>query len=352
MFAKKDALHHGNAKPIKRLLDQFLQGDALTVLKNLPSETVDSVITSPPYFHLRDFGAKEQIGLEKTVDEYLERLLLIFDEIKRVLKPAGTCWVNMGDTYSTNTRTGAYYLSVRETNQKFKGKAISVKTNAAMGSKKQIQAGKIDGNNIKTNRFIQSKCLLQIPSRFAIGMTNRGWILRNEIIWHKPNCVPSSVKDRFTADFEKLYFFVKEKKYYFKQQFEPLQNVKRLQHRYFNPQNERKWNFDKSPYLSVNPKSIEKSRKRILELGRNKRSVWRIPTKAFRGNHFAVFPEKLVETPIMAGCPENGIVLDPFMGSGTTAIVAKRLNRRFLGIELNPEYIRLAKQRISQVEVN
>jgi DNA modification methylase len=124
--------------------------------------------------------------------------------------------------------------------------------------------------------------------------------LRNEIIWHKPNCVPSSVKDRFTVDFEKLYFFVKEKKYYFKQQFEPLQNVKRLEHRYFNPENERKWHFDKSPYLSVNPKSIEKSRKRILQFGRNKRAVWRIPTKAFRGNHFAVFPVKLVETPILA----------------------------------------------------
>lgn len=152
--------------------DKILLGDSLEVLKELEDESIDMIVTSPPYWALRDYGTKEQLGLESTFDEYINKLCNVFDECKRVLKKNGTCWVNVGDSY------------------------INI-----------------------------SKCLAQIPNRFAIEMCNRGWILRNEIIWHKPNAFPSSVKDRFTVDFEKLFFFVKNKKYYFERQLEPVKDI-------------------------------------------------------------------------------------------------------------------------------
>jgi site-specific DNA-methyltransferase (adenine-specific) len=311
-------------------LNKIICGDALTVLKKFPSESIDCCVTSPPYFHLRDYRVKGQIGLEPTIEEYLEKLSAIFDEVKRVLKPAGTCWVNLGDTYG-GSGTGMTYAKRTSEKSRFLPSDLRAMPKVAH------------------NRGSLSKSLLQIPSRFALLMTERGWLLRNEIIWHKPNCLPSPVKDRFTVDFEKLFFFVKNRKYYFEQQLEPVTNPKRLQNRYFNPVSKRKWDYRKDRSLPINPASIEKSRRKMLRLGRNKRSVWRIPPAQFRGNHFAVFPEKLVETPILAGCPEGGIVLDPFMGSGTTVIVAKRLNRKFVGIEINNRYIQLALNHIKKV---
>ncbi|MCA1626225.1 MAG: site-specific DNA-methyltransferase [Acidobacteria bacterium] len=311
-------------KPVEFFINKVTCGDALKILKKLPDESVDSVVTSPPYYALRDYGVKGQIGLEREFAEYLEKLIEIFDEAKRVLKNSGTCWSVVGDSYGGSGVAG-----------------VMINRNNTDNNKSARPLG------LTHSKGRYAKCLLQIPARFAIRMIERGWILRNEIIWHKPNCLPQSMKDRFTMNFEKVFFFTKSSKYFFNQQFESPKNPERLKKRYFNPDNPHKWwNTDKN--LPVNSKAMERSRSKVLQTGRNKRSVWTIGTVNFSGQHFAVYPPKLIETPIKAGCPAGGIVLDPFTGSGTTAIVAKESGRKFIGIELNPKYVKIAKNRIEK----
>ena len=313
-------------------INTILQGDSLEVLKTLPDESIDMVITSPPYWALRDYGVEGQLGLEPTFQEYINKLCDIFDEVKRVLKKEGTCWVNLGDTYSGNSsyskngRQG--YGNDKIANMK---EYLDPKLPARKRGREQVNM-----DNIK------SKSLCQIPSRFAIEMTNRGWILRNEIIWHKPNCMPSTVKDRFTVDFEKIFFFSKSKKYYFETQMEEaLVGYKGTD---FIPNSDK----DKKSIKKTNATGASfNNRTDELQTKRNKRTVWTITTKPFREAHFAVFPPELVETPIKAGCPDGGIVLDLFFGAGTTGLVAKQLGKNYLGIELNPEYIKIAEQRLA-----
>lgn len=256
-------------------------------------------ITSPPYWGLRDYktepvkwqdGWLGELGTEPYFNAYINHLCDIFDEVKRVLKDDGTCWVNIGDTYL-------------------------------------------------------NKKLSLLPFRFAIEMSNRGWTVRNVIIWQKPNAAPQSAKDRFTVDFEYLFFFSKNKKYYFERQLEPIK-----QSTYERCKSGCGINKGAN-YQGLNKTNFERLQKRMLSgeiSGRNTRTVWSIATHAYHGAHFAVFPPALLEIPIKAGCPENGIVLDPFIGSGTTAVAANRLNRKWIGIELNPEYTKLAEIRISQ----
>lgn len=299
----------------------------MTVLKKFPDESVDCVVTSPPYWALRDYGVKGQIGLEPSIEEYLEKLLAVFDEVKRVLKPKGTCWVNFGDTYANKTKGGH--------RNKLQNNIFDSLTRRATIPK------------LKTSIDIPAKSLCLVPLRFAIRMIERGWILRNEIIWHKPNVMPQSVKDRFTVDYEKIFFFVKSRKYYFRQQFEELNNPARLERRLLNPDKPHK--YTKSYWFSAHPEISEKRRTKMLRTGRNKRCVWRVGTASFKGQHFAVYPEKLIETPILAGCPRNGIVLDPFIGSGTTAVAAKKLGRNYIGIDLNRSYIALARKRLQNL---
>lgn len=315
-------------KPIESSVNKIIRGDALTILRNLRSESVDCVITSPPYWSLRDYGVREQIGLESTAEEYLEKLLAVFAEIRRVLKSAGTCWVLLGDTYA--------------------GKIKRPYRNKPQNNKSNLPTREKMFSEPRTELNIPPKSLCMIPSRFAIGMIERGWILRNEIIWHKPNATPQSVKDRFTVDFEKMYFFVKARKYYFNRQFEPLKNPARAKRPVFKPG--RKYKYDSVEWSPVKKESLESSRAGMLKNGRNRRSVWTIGTANFSENHFAVYPPRLIETPIKAGCPAGGIVLDPFMGSGTTAVVAKKLKREFIGIELNPEHVKLARNRIKNIK--
>lgn len=296
---------------------KFYLGDSLETLRKLDTESINMCITSPPYWNLRDYGVKGQLGLESTFQEYITKLCNIFDEVRRVLRKDATCWINLGDTY---------------------------------GGMKKSNTENIKNPNVVTNTFVKqggtSKSLCQIPSRFAIEMSDRGWILRNEIIWYKPNAMPSSAKDRFTVDFEKLFFFVKNKKYCFETQLEPFCENSDMEYRK-TLRCGRKYGV-KRPYKDNQPLSycnpVKKSK------GRNKRTVWKINTKPFKGAHFAVFPEKLIEVPIKAGCPENGIVLDPFMGSGTVGVVCKKLNRKFIGIELNEEYAKIAIERINKVK--
>jgi DNA modification methylase len=311
-------------KTIEFFTNKIICGDSLKVLQTIPSESVDCVVTSPPYWALRDYGVKGQLGLENSIEEYLEKLLAVFAEIRRILKPAGTCWVNFGDTYANKTK-GGY-------RNKLQNNMYDSLTRRATFPK------------LKTELNIPPKSLCLIPVRFAVKMIEQGWILRNEIIWHKPNVMPQSIRDRFTVDFEKVFFFVKNRKYYFRQQFEKLKNPARLERRFLDPNKTHK--RAKSYWFSARPEISEKGRLKMIREGRNKRCVWTIGTVSFTGNHFAVYPPKLVETPILAGCPEGGIVLDPFIGSGTTAIVAQKLGRQFIGIELNPDYVRIAKHRI------
>lgn len=320
-------------------VNRIVQGAALDVLQTLPDSCVDMCVTSPPYWALRDYKTLPQywdektgcehdwndhdfcnkchawcgeLGLEPTSDLFIKHLCDIFDEVKRVLKPTGTCWVNLGDTYAGSGKG----VGTRPENAK---ESYILKTRPAV----------ID--------TLPAKSLTQIPARFAIEMCNRSWILRNELIWWKPNCMPSSAKDRFTVDFEKVFFFVKSKKYYFETQYEPLSPHSDVAYR--QALRSGKQYGAKEPYQNNFPSSFSLN-------GRNKRCVWRIPTKPLPEAHCAVYPPGLIETPIKAGSPKHGIVLDPFMGSGTTALVALQNRRRFIGIELNQKYVEMAHRRI------
>ena len=296
------------------------QGDVFEVLKSIPDESVDCVVTSPPYWGLRDYGVDGQIGLEPTFQGYLENLWKVFDGIWRVLKPTGTCWIVMGDVYNT---AKTVYANLKN---KYDPEFNSYK---------------------KENQKIKRKSLIMIPERFAIGMIERGWVLRNQIIWHKPNGKPESARDRFTVNFEKIFFFSKNQKYYFKQQLE-LANYDGRKKDVLEPA--RKYGSRNYP-LGQSQQMARKPVKRWPNQidgkpARNKRAVWSINTKGFKEAHFAVFPQDIPQICIDAGCPKDGVVLDPFMGSGTVALVAEQMDRKWIGIELNPEYCEIVRQRL------
>tara|TARA_Y100000310_G_scaffold167151_1_gene166928 strand:- start:3480 stop:4835 length:1356 start_codon:yes stop_codon:yes gene_type:complete len=431
-------------------INKVYNGNSLDVLKTFPDESLDMCITSPPYWGLRDYGTEGQIwdgddkckhdfdksnrilhtgtwskngeknvlphyknatkvhweieegvcnkcgawkgelGLEPTPEMFVNHLCDIFDEVKRCLRPHGSCWVNLGDTYA-NTGYG-----------KGTGNMQNVNVPGAMSPKVKCD--------------LPQKCLVQIPSRFAIEMTNRGWVLRNEIIWHKPSCLPSPIKDRYTVDFEKMFFFTKKPRYYFKQQFEPMVTKPHA------PGNK----FHESKVSGPNDrggKSQWEDTDRVWNKNnsnmRNKRTVWSVSTAKFEGAHFAVYPPELIESPIDAGCPLHicskcgkpreevyktktnreeddlqeiveeqkdrgyvkqargyagikelqkhgyakkefveytdcgcgaefvpGVVLDPFFGSGTTAEVAMKQDKNWVGIELNDDYVEISDKRL------
>jgi len=303
----------------------ILQGNCIDVLKTLPDESVDCVMTSPPYWALRDYGVADQLGLEPTFQEYIARLCDIFDEVKRVLKKEGTCWVNLADTYANCN--GAKNEGF---NARWHGKQFL--------SNKQGETDRQRPTRPKND--LGDKNLCNIPARFSIAMQDMGWILRNEIIWHKPNCMPCSVTDRFTVDFEKLFLFSKSKRYYFEQQYSKFQGNpkdKERQRRVGNPNQK---------YALIHGNKPSSGGVGYGKEGRNMRCVWSINTKPFKEAHFATYPEELCETPLRAGCPIGGIVLDPFFGAGTTGLVALKQHKRFIGIELNPEYITIANKRL------
>jgi len=297
-------------------INKIIQGNCLTVLKTLPDNSVDCCITSPPYWGLRDYGHEKQLGSEKHFKDFVNNLCNVFDEIKRVLKNTGTCFVNLGDTFNGYK--------------------------AGNTSNKGYQENTVIDTFVKAKTELPNKSLCMIPERFAIEMVDRGWCLRNQVIWHKPNQMPSSATDRFTVDFEKIFFFVKKPMgYYFEQQLEP----------YTEPMN--RWAGDnleangKSDWDNGTGQSTYRNRNmRPNPDGKNMRTVWSINTKPFPDAHFAIFPETLVERMIKSGCPENGIVLDPFMGAGTTAVTARKLNRNYIGYDLNPDYVKMANDRL------
>lgn len=319
---------------LKLKVNHIYLGDSKEVLKTFPGESINCVVTSPPYWSLRDYGVNGQLGLEKTFNDYINKLCDVFDEVKRVLRKNGTCWVNLGDTYSGSGGTSQKFNDLCLEKRKIMAKVFPKKEDKPSWSKLNYTR----------------KSLVMIPFRFAIEMVNRGWILRNVIIWHKPNCMPSSVKDRLTVDFEYLFFFTKEKNYFFETQYE--ESVTKS-YRKFNirVRNVKSGKISSSQYKASEKELSSTQTKLVCSGKRNKRCVWHICTKGFHGEHFAVYPEKLIETPIRAGCKEKGIILDPFFGAGTTGIVALKQNKKYVGIELNPKYKKLAEKRLKQISI-
>ena len=301
-------------------------GDALEQLKTLPDGSVNCCVTSPPYYGLRDYGVAGQIGLEATPDEFVAKLVDVFREVRRVLRDDGTCWVNLGDSYSGSGR----------------GDNPNGKQSTNAGTRfKPPTSGQTFG--------IGAKQLFGIPWRVAFALQADGWILRQDIIWHKPNPMPESVKDRCTKAHEYLFLLAKKPRYWFDANAirEPQKesSLKRLKTGW-NGNNKRDWpgsahnNFDR--YMGKSEEEI------ALLPGANRRSVWSICPRPYKGAHFAVFPPALVEPCIKAGCPAGGTVLDPFGGSGTTGQVAKSLGRNAILIELNHAYKQLIDDRITK----
>ena len=299
----------------------FLQGNCLDKIQELDDNSIDCVVSSPPYFGLRDYGVDGQFGLEKTYQDYIANTVKVFETFKPKLKDTATIWWNVGDSYSSGKRTSTTNQSLRG------GKDYGV-------TRTPVQNG------------IKEKDLLMIPNRVAIALQDAGWYIRSEIIWHKPNPMPESVKDRPTSCHEKIWLITKNKKYYYDADAirEPVKEIskKRIEYglKHKHPDN---------IGVAIPPVNTKRMGERFLNpLGKNKRNVWTITTKPCKEAHFATFPKDLIEPCIKAGCPEGGIVLDPFGGSGTTGIVSKHLKRKAILIELNEEYISIAKKRINK----
>lgn len=311
---------------MEKFLNKIINGNSLEVLKTIPDNSIDCCITSPPYWGLRDYGHDEQLGSEKHFKDFVINLSNVFDEVQRVLKPTGTCFINLGDTYGGSGS----------------GTTKNADTSKYVENSKQVYV--LPNGTSKASQFrgtTMNKSLCMIPERFAIEMIDRGWCLRNQIIWHKPNQMPSSAKDRFTVDFEKVFFFVKHPTdYYFEQQLEP----------YTEPLDRWAGQMVRGDYKTKTEQFAVQERKgrdmRPNPEGKNMRTVWSINTEPSTEAHFATYPQRLVERMLKSGCPENGIVLDPFFGSGTTGVYARKVNRNFVGIELNPEYVKIAENRL------
>ena len=286
----------------------LLKGDARDVLTIFPDCVVDCCATSPSYWMQRDYGVAGQIGREKAIDQYLHRLWAVFDEVRRVLTPDGTCWVNLGDKYL-------------------------------------------------------GKCAQLIPERFAIGMVERGWLLRNKVIWQKKNPKPESTKSRFANDSEPLYFFAKSQGHYFNQQYEEcsLETIARCERfvrngEKFDPLRHK---HDVNDSRQASMRLSERIVKGFLAREqmpngmrrRHMRSVWRLNNGGFHGAHFAVWPPQLVSRIVRAGCPKGGILLDCFVGSGTSLVIAEDEGCTGIGIDLNGDYLEMAAQRVQEARV-
>lgn len=308
--------------------DRIYCGDALTVLKILPDNSVNCCVTSPPYYALRDYGVDGQIGREETPALYVERLTSIFREVRRVLTPDGTLWLNIADTYAGKGNQGEA-LDPKYPNGRT-GQAVALN-------------GKVEG--------CKAKDMIGIPWMLAFALRSDGWYLRSDIIWMKANPMPESTKDRPSRCYEHIFLLSKSRKYFFdaKAISEPIApaTAERLKRGMKGGNKYGKPVPGQPQTQTINrPREHGEITDRMINPMRNKRDVWVVNTVPFKGGHYAAYPPKLVEPCLLAGCPEGGIVLDPFFGSGTTGMVAKQLNRHYIGIELNPEYAELAKARI------
>jgi len=271
---------------IKLTESLVLEADSLNALRLFPSNSVQCAITSPPYWGLRDYNINGQIGLEPTLQEFINRLVAVFNELKRVLCENGTLWLNIGDGYTSGNR------GYRATDKKNPARAMSLRPDTPEG--------------------LKPKDLQGIPWRLAFALQDDGWYLRSDIIWNKPNAMPESVKDRPTKSHEYLFMFTKSEQYYY--------------------------NYEASKEIGLNGEY------------RNRRTVWNINTQSFQEAHFATFPQKLIEPCVLISSRPDDFILDPFFGSGTVGVVCVQNKRRYIGIELNPEYIEIAANRLSVLD--
>lgn len=358
--------------------NKIYQGNAIDVLKNFEDNSIDCCVTSPPYYALRDYGTgtwvggkpdcphyrtskssdktitghkrmqenkspvgdaiykdvcplcgairvDNQIGLEETPEKYIERLTEVFMEVHRVLKPEGTLWLNIGDSYNGS---GGNHKEGQKNDTGFQG----------------VTGARCGGKGAK-EKWLKSKDLIGIPWMLAFSLRDSGWYLRQDIIWHKPNPMPESVNDRCTKSHEYIFLLSKSQRYYF--DYEAIQEDsvcmndprKGLGHIDYNGKRDGKIGEGQRAFISITDK-------------RNKRDVWSVNVKPCKEAHFATYPQELIAPCIIAGCPQKGVVLDPFIGSGTTAIVASKLGRDYVGIELNPEYKEMAERRIKLQKSN
>lgn len=299
--------------------------DARKALKQLPNNSIDCIVTSPPYYQLRDYGTNGQIGQENTPSEYIKNLVLVFEECHRVLKDNGTLWVNIGDSYAGSGK-GQWGSGENDPKKK-----------KTYGQKLNIQKPQDIG--------LKPKDLIGIPWRLAFALQDFGWYLRQDIIWHKPNPLPESVTDRCTKSHEYVFLLSKNQKYYYDHESIKEDTVYPIGTR----TEKKRGDFKGKYHAHEDFKHISDSFRAIRDK-RNKRDVWTVSTKAYRGAHFATFPEELIEPCILSGCRKGGVVLDPFFGSGTTGVVAKKYGRNFIGIELNSDYVNIANKRLETVQ--
>lgn len=318
--SKVEPAHRAPNAP-KLETDKILCRDVLVGLRGLPNSCIDCVLTSPPYWAHRDYGVRPTawndgsrtvLGLETSVDAYVEHVREVFKEIRRVLKPTGTLWIVLGDTYAGH----------------WKGPGRNGKTSGVL------------------HRRVPNKSLCLVPERIALGLVGDGWILRNRIVWQKPNHMPSSVKDRFTNSWEHLLFLVRQGRYRFDLDAVRVPHTKA---RCFKTKIHGKVAIRSTPHIRGHRRPPHPGEPQSFHpLGKNPGDVWQISTQPSRSGHPAPYPERLCEWVLKAGCPPGGIVLDPFVGSGTTALVAAKLGRRYIGFDANLNYVRAARARLQR----
>ncbi|MBI4099598.1 site-specific DNA-methyltransferase [Candidatus Microgenomates bacterium] len=334
------------------------QGDVLDVLRSWPDELVNCVVTSPPYWGLRDYGVAGQIGLEKTIEEYVAKMVEVFREVRRVLRRDGTIWINLGDSYwngGGEKRDGGHDFV----------DGGKIKLEAAKGSLLQRKSITMLG--------LKPKDMAGMPWRVTFALQTDGWYLRSDIIWSKPNPMPESVTDRPTKSHEYLFLLSKSERYFYdaaaikepaiyfdddragrdREDHKSMPTGQRngirplyKDARSYDDKHSDKQRGHGRRHAGFNDRWDQMGKSDQCSGMRNKRSVWTVATSPFHEAHFATFPEKLIEPCILAGCPRGGAVLDPFMGAGTTGLVAVKHGRQYLGIELNPEYVKMAERRI------
>lgn len=316
---------------------EIREGDALERLREMPDESVHCCVTSPPYYGLRDYGIDGQIGLEETLDGYIAALVAVFDEVRRVLRTDGTLWLNLGDSYAgswgAQGRDGAMADRAVSVARSPSGSS-TLRGNGHLGGGPKLSAlsntqvaaapkGKSGTGSIPDGAGYKPKDLIGVPWSAAFALRSAGWWLRQEIIWHKLSPMPESVRDRCTRAHEQVFMLAKSARYFYDAAAIAEDAV--------------------SDHASGNGYARDE---RETYRNRNRRDVWTLSSQPFPEAHFATFPPKLVEPCILAGCPEGGVVLDPFSGAGTTGVVALRHGRSYVGIELNPEYAELSRNRI------
>lgn len=305
------------------------QGDALDVARTLPAGAADCIVTSPPYFGLRDYGTAGQYGLEATPAEYVDTMRALFSELHRVLVDDGTLWLNIGDSYASDSKWGG---------------STGGKHAADLHGKTGIGRG-------KRTTGLPDKNMLGIPWRLAFALQDDGWIVRNAIVWNKPNAMPESVRDRLAGRYEYVFLFSKSPRYWF--DLDPIReaqspvSIARAQRA--DMRGKPGW---ADAYMGNPPTGLARQSERDTSIGRNPGDVWEMSTQPFPGAHFATFPIELPRRCIAAGCKPGGTVLDPFNGSGTTGQAAQQLGRRYVGIDISAEYLQLTmRERLGQAAI-